>query len=115
MSAEAQESKIKHWAEIIRQADGSGMRKSKWLKENNISKDAYYYWHKKVNEYYGNGSSPEKENSIFIEVPVAADNIRGASPEPAAVIRIGAVTIEISPAATAEFIENIGRMISHAL
>ena len=46
--------KLTHWAGIIRacrtQCSSGGMEVRQWLQDNGISKDQYYYWHKKVKE-----------------------------------------------------------------
>lgn len=50
----------------------------------------------------------------LVEVPLARP-VAGMGVTPAAVIRIGSMAVEISPNVSAEFMENLGRMIRNAL
>ena len=42
--------RLQHWIEIINQCQSSGMTVKSWCKCNNINKDQYYYWLRKVRE-----------------------------------------------------------------
>ena len=46
--------KLTHWAGIISQCrsqcQSDGIEVRQWLQDNNINRDQYYYWHKKVKE-----------------------------------------------------------------
>ena len=41
---------LKKWAAIIKECRSSGMKILQWLEINNISKDQYYYWQRKLKE-----------------------------------------------------------------
>ena len=56
------------WAEIIKSCKSSGMQVSEWLKQNNISKDQYYYWQRKLKDACL--ESLQAEQSTFVELPV---------------------------------------------
>ena len=112
--------RIKQWAEIIESANKSCLTRRQWLAENGISKDAFYYWQRKVRKFYAEQSgllslSSECKGSELIEVPVAVRTGASSTMMPAAVIRIGNMSVEISSSASAEFMENLGRMIHNAL
>ena len=38
------------WAAIIKECNDSGIKIKDWLKANNISKDQYYYWRRKLQD-----------------------------------------------------------------
>ena len=119
MEKYVQDIRIKQWCELIEAANRSGVPRKEWLKEKGISKDAYYYWQRKVRRYYAeqNGLMPavaSTDKVSLVEVPVARTT-PGMPESPAAIIRIGSMAIEISPNATAEFMESLGRMIRNAL
>ena len=42
---------LKKWAAIIKECRSSGMKILQWLEINNISKDQYYYWQRKLKEH----------------------------------------------------------------
>lgn len=112
---------IQEWAQIISSSEASGLPRSEWLKLNGITKDRYYYWKKRVNNWYAansayaeNVSADCSETSTsLVEVPVAATRTTNAAN--AATIHIGNLYIELNNNASAELIENIGRMIHNAL
>ncbi len=41
---------LKKWAVIIKECRSSGMKILQWFDINNISKDQYYYWQRKLKE-----------------------------------------------------------------
>ena len=119
MEKYVQEIRLKQWCELIEAANSSGLPRKQWLKENGISRDAFYYWLRKVRRYYAeqNGLVPSAANTgkgSLVEVPLARPT-SGMGVTPAAVIRIGSMSVEISPNVSGEFMENLGRMIHHAL
>ena len=119
MEKYVEEIRLKQWCELIEAANRSGLPRKEWLKENGISKDAFYYWQRKVRRYYAeqNGLVPavaKTDKVSLVEVPLARQ-VTGMAVTPAAVIRIGSIAVEISPNVSAEFMENLGRMIRNAL
>ena len=115
-----QEIRLKQWAEIIESANKSGLPRRQWLEENGITKDAFYYWYRKVRRYYAEqkGIMPvanEGTSYELVEVPVVAKPDIPATEVPAAIIRMGSVSVEINQSASANFMENLGRMIRYAL
>lgn len=42
--------KLEHWRQLIDECQSSGMQVKQWCLQNNISKDQYYYWLRKVRE-----------------------------------------------------------------
>lgn len=108
--------RIQQWAKIIQAANDSGLPRAQWLAENGITRDAFYYWQKKVRTYYAEQSGIiNTGETALVEVPVVSTVPAVHKQEPAAVINVGAIKIEVSPEASAVFMENLGRMIRNAL
>ena len=119
MEKYVQDIRLQQWAEIIDAANKSGQSRKQWLSENGISKDAFYYWQKKVRKHYAgqNGLVPaagDGNHAGLVEVPVYRGAV-GCQVIPAAIIRVGSMSVEINPSAPAEFMENLGRVIRNAL
>lgn len=55
------------WASIIKECNDSGIKIKDWLKANNISKDQYYYWRRKLQDI-----ASDTIDTSFVEVPVVA-------------------------------------------
>ena len=66
------------WAEIIKLCKSSGMQVSEWLKQNNISKDQYYYWQRKLKDACL--ESLQAEKSTFVELPVEVSQVCETKP-----------------------------------
>lgn len=121
MEKYVQDIRLQQWCGIIEAANKSKVSRKQWLDENGITRDAFYYWQRKVRKYYAqkNGLIPadasDSEKCCMVELPVAYATGNNKDSAPAAIIRIGNMSIEISPKATAEFMENLGRMIHNAL
>lgn len=61
------------WAEIIKACKSSDIKVSEWLKQNNISKDQYYYWQRKLKDACL--ESLQAEQSTFVELPVEVPQV----------------------------------------
>lgn len=55
------------WAELIKECRSSGMKISERLNQNNISKDQYYYWNRKLKDVCL--ESMQSEQTTFLELP----------------------------------------------
>lgn len=120
---------LKKWVAIIKECRSSGMKILQWLEINNISKDQYYYWQKKLKET--RLDTFERQAATFVELPVTKEV--PASTELtvthtvcknddsyfndnmiAAVIKTNRVTFEITNTATPDFIKNLIEAFNHA-
>ena len=62
---------LKKWAAIIKECRSSGMKILQWFEINNISKDKYYYWQKKLKETCID--TFERQAATFVELPVTKE------------------------------------------
>lgn len=62
---------LKKWAAIIKECRSSGMKILQWLEINNISKDKYYYWQRKLKETCID--TLERQAATFVELPVTKE------------------------------------------
>ena len=120
---------LKKWAAIIKECRSSGMKILQWLEINNISKDQYYYWQKKLKET--RLDTFERQAATFVELPVTKevpasteltvthtvcknDDSYFKDNMIAAVIKTNRVTFEITNTATPDFIKNLIEAFNHA-
>lgn len=105
------------WQQIIVQAETSGMRRKDWLEVNGISKDQFYYWKTKLRNQNAIAPIVPAESSELIEVPIVKPkkDLKSTEFTTSAIIHLGKISIELNNNASAEFIENLGRMIHNAL
>lgn len=120
---------LKKWASIIKECRSSGMKILQWLEINNISKDQYYYWQKKLKETCID--TFERQAATFVELPVTKevpalteltvthtvcknDDSYFKDNMIAAVIKTNRVTFEITNTATPDFIKNLIEAFNHA-
>jgi hypothetical protein len=120
---------LKKWVAIIKECRSSGMKILQWLEINNISKDQYYYWQKKLKET--RLDTFERQAATFVELPVTKevpasteltvthtvcknDDSYFKDNMIAAVIKTNRVTFEITNTATPDFIKNLIEAFNHA-
>lgn len=123
---------LKKWATIIKECRLSGMKILKWLEMNNIPKDQYYYWQRKLKETCID--TFEKQTATFVELPVIkesaestklsvtqntyenrnSNNVAHADKTVAAVIKTNGITFEITNEATPDFIKNLMEALNYA-
>ena len=64
---------LKKWAAIIKECRSSGMKILQWLEINNISKDQYYYWQKKLKETCIDTFERQAATFVTKEVPASTE------------------------------------------
>ncbi len=58
---------LEKWADIIRQQQASGLTINQWVTENNIRRDAFFYWKRKLKDTVIDSVT----SAGFVELPVA--------------------------------------------
>lgn len=122
---------LKKWAAIIKECRSSGMKILQWIEINNISKDQYYYWQRKLKETCMD--TLERQAATFVELSVTKgasayteltvthsvcenknDDSSFKDNSIAAVIKTNGVIFEITNTATPDFIKNLIEAFNHA-
>ena len=136
MDKSTYEIRLGHWAQVVQAANArpQGQLLKDWLLENDISKDQYYYWQRKVrNEIYNRlqvdkelpASSALDTDVSFIELPVPKQPAASstacqmgkdvtATGTPAAIIQTGNISIALSNDISETLLLRILREVSHA-
>jgi hypothetical protein len=99
--------RLEQWTAIIQERINSGKRVDVWCKENNISRDSYYYWLRKV-KLSVIRDKPTKPSPQLPKVvplippqPVPESNSSGT----AIILRANGITLEIQDGASDIIIE----------
>lgn len=115
-----------NWINIIQQCQGrpAGTTAKQWLAENGVSEKSYYYWLRKIRrEVCEQGCLPELSGPSqisFAEVPIKADlDIEPAQTvpaafSPAALIRSGSLTLELSNDISESLLRRLLQEVLHA-
>jgi len=99
--------RLEQWAAIIQDRISSGKQVEQWCKENNLSRDSYYYWLRKVK------LAAVQKNTIT-ETPLLPKVVplvptlpapENKSPGTAIIIRVNGITLEIQDNASDAIIE----------
>lgn len=105
----AKEVKLSQWNALVHDCLGSGMKVKDWCQQNNINKDAYYYWLRKIRE-----AACESMETRFVRVPeqcVASSFHSDFSAE--LTITVGSVTINVNSSTPQHLIESTIRVVSN--
>ena len=97
--------RLQEWAGIIRDCKSSGLKVDDYCSQNGISRDAYYYWLRKVKE-------AALLQAGFVEMPAVRSVPVGFIPQMQ--IRIDEVEIGINQDTPAELISKVLGVIRHA-
>lgn len=100
--------RLQQWAEIIRDCRTSGLQVKDYCSQHGISRDAYFYWLRKVKE-------AALLHSGFVELPVPAkkESTSGSSFVSQLIIDTGSVRIEINNDTPAELIHRTLEAVIH--
>lgn len=102
------------WAALIKERMDSGMTIKEWCRERNIKESQYYYWLKTLRRDEAGATEQDPGAAPFVELPAICQGQAAASGRPAAVIRKGGISIEITESASPGFIAKILEAAAHA-
>lgn len=124
---ELEDARMKGWITIIQACNSSGQGKKEWCEENGVDVRKFYYWQRKIREeLYQEMQEDDLAMALsacvqptpeFAEVTLPPAPPKGSEceREPAAVLKVGAVTIEIYNTASKSLLENMWRMMRYAV
>ncbi len=99
--------RLEQWSTIIQERISSGKQVEEWCKENNISRDCYYYWLRKV-------KLAAVQNNAIAEIPLLPKVVPLMPPLPvtesstsgtAIILRVNGISLEIQDSASDAIIE----------
>jgi transposase-like protein len=108
--------RLNHWTEIVSECSKSGHTVKSWCKEHDIKPNCYYYWLKRIKIAACSSmcTVPEKTQQIVpINITDVSQNslteinqFTVESSQPAIILKMNSVVIEISNGATESIIQN---------
>ena len=121
------EVRLEQWERLMTDCAESGLPKKQWCRENGISEKRFYYWQRKLRKKAyalmttesGTADEEEKlpvmagtEGIPFVEIRSAKEESSDRTDfRPDAVIRYGAMAIEISNSASASLLQKLGGLL----
>lgn len=102
------------WDALIKERMDSGMTIKEWCRERNIRESQYYYWLKALRRDEADAAGRGSGAVPFVELPAICQGQAAAADRPAAVIRKGGISIEITESASPGFIARILEAAAHA-
>lgn len=101
--------RLKQWAEIIHQCHDSGMQVKDWCAQNQISRNSYFYWQRKLRE-----AACESTGAEFVKVELPAAQPETVTFHPELTIQSGNYSIGISSATPRELLCMVLEVASNA-
>lgn len=105
---------VSKWTAIMSECRESGLPIKEWLVQNNVSRDQYYYWKRRLKNLCLE-SIPTDFVELPCQVPVPQFSAKVVSnePVPAASILFNSATVNIYESASADFIAKLFEAASH--
>lgn len=107
---------LKQWHLIIQDCRNSGMKVYDWCKQNNVNRNSYYYWYKKVREaacealVESNVSVPSSFASVPMNVMEPINDVY----QGALNISIGKAKIEVTENTSPDILRMVLEVLSNA-
>jgi len=123
VATEKQKVQLMRWKALIQDRMNSDLKILEWCKQNNVSKDSYYYWLKQIRiEALAEANSKYNkpvisESNSFVEIqPVTSSVFASASigSGPSAIIRRNGLEIEFFNDASQTIIRNVMEAVKYA-
>ena len=105
---------VSKWTAIMSECRESGLPVKDWLVQNNISRDQYYYWKRRLKNL-----CLESIPTDFVEIPCpvsavpVSTKITTKEPNPVASIQFGTAAVNIYESASVDFITKLFEAASH--
>lgn len=100
--------RLEHWSQLIQERQSSGMKIDDWCKANGITRDAYYYWLRKIRKNACQALSlanPENNHTAaFKKLEIQSP---AAGTQAAVIIHLPAATVEIQNGASQQTVEAV--------
>lgn len=116
METERHKFQLQRWKVLIQDRMHSNLKIKEWCEQNNVSKDAYYYWLKQIRiETFAEANSKFNnqvisESNSFVEIQSVASSPLSSSPirsRPSALIRWNCLEIELFDDASPSFMRRL--------
>lgn len=105
--------RLNEWASVIKDCKASGLKVDDYCQQHNLSRDAYYYWLRKVKE-------AALKQAGFVELPTTeVDSIHSVGTVNNAfstqmTIKAGGLELGINSETPSELIHRVLEVVSHA-
>ena len=123
MDQKTHEYRLAQWEPIIKECRASGLPVTVWCKENDIDKQKFYYWQRRLRAAIAGETTPDapnyqpptvdkkqKSNIVELPMPIMEPNTIGAP----IVLHIKDYILEINNNASCELINTIMMVMSRA-
>lgn len=113
------------WAQRIVDFKNSGLPLKEWLSINNLSRDQYFYWKRKLSDEVLDTVT----TTTFVELPQVVPTsaptavetspllespIKGTTPPPDAILNVNGFEIKLFNSVTADLLKNVIEVARHA-
>ena len=103
----AQEKQMENWLSIINECKNSGMKVKDWLIENNISRDQYYYWYRRIKKKACEEIAIKKETQKNEIVKIECESPISATSDKFITLKTANINIDIPCNASADVIKTV--------
>ena len=118
------QAKLKQWASLFADQKSSGLSVVDWCRQNNISRDQFFYWKRKLkDELVTNAlpdivprslpSAPDSVSPVLSPSPQAKDNRATCTSGSCARVYINGMTVEFDASALESLISNVVKAVRH--
>ena len=104
--------RLQQWAAVIREQKESGLKVDSYCEAHNISRNAYYYWLRKLRT-----AALQSQNSRFVELsPPAEEKTKSAASEspPSLTITLRDAVIHVDETVSRELLSMAVEVLRHA-
>ena len=121
MATEKHQVQLQRWKALIQDRMNSNLKIMEWCEQNNVSKDAYYYWLKQIRIEAVAEVKVKRpvisESNSFVEIQPTASSVVASAPirsRPSAIIRGNGLEIELFDDAAPTFIRMLMETVRYA-
>ena len=89
---EKQQKSLARWRNLIAQCRACNLTVAEFCRQQNLSRHAYYYWHKRIEEKLPADRKTKPAAASFVPLPVAVESLPDAG---LITLRLGRVSLDV--------------------
>ena len=101
--------RLTQWAAIIKDRNESGLSIREYCERNEIKRDAYFYWLRKLRE-----SAIASSGSQFVELSPPAESVSVSDPQTGVIVDINGARIHVENAACRDTLSKVLEVLGNA-
>jgi hypothetical protein len=108
------QAKLRKWSDLIRDQQSSSLSVASWFKQQQLSKNKFYYWKRKLKDHYVKAQLPDILPITASSVQQSCTTDTTPSLQSSLILFINGISIEINENTSEHLLTKVIKAVRHA-